>query len=32
MLLLFSGYLLVQAWRMGRDIRLGLEPETLSTR
>ena len=32
MLLLFSGYLLVQAWRMGQDVRPSLEPETLSTR
>jgi hypothetical protein len=31
MLLLVSGYLLVQAWRMGRDVRPGLEPETAST-
>jgi len=31
LLLLASGYLLVRAWRMERDLRPGLEPETLST-
>jgi Predicted membrane protein (DUF2142) len=31
LLLLASGYLLVQAWRMERDLRPRLEPETLST-
>ncbi len=30
LLLLASGYLLVQAWRMERDVRPRLEPETLS--
>jgi len=31
LLLLISGYLLVQGWRMGRDLRPSLEPEALST-
>jgi hypothetical protein len=31
LLLLASGYLLVQAWRMERDLRPRLEPQTLST-
>jgi hypothetical protein len=31
LLLLVSGYLLVQAWRMERDLRPRLEPEMLST-
>jgi hypothetical protein len=31
LLLLASGYLLVQAWRMERDLRPRLEPEMLST-